>query len=244
VAPDARAHLPEMVVHLDSVEHYSSNHRIVGLSDGVLAIAMTLLSLHLIEDLPHADLPLSARGFFDHYGVLLLIYAMSFVILGVYWVGHAIQFHYVIRADRPLMVRTVLFLFFVSLVPFTTGYLGRAPFDEVAIGLYCSNLMLCGLALQWTLLHATKDPLMLHHAMDRRIFRGVRAAYLAGPILYALAFVVSLFSVVAGFAICVSVPILTFFPNPFWGRVYARFIGNRQAAIEEEAAERAGAKAP
>lgn len=237
--PDPRAHLPETVVHLDDVEHYSGNHRIAGLSDGVMAIAMTLLSLLLIEHLPAEPHHLDVGAFVEEYGAKLVVYAMSFIILGVYWVGHAIQFHYVVRADRPLMVRTVLFLFFVSLVPFSTGYLGRVLYDRVAIGLYCLNLMLCGVALQSTLVHATKDPLMLHRAMDRRIFRGIRAGYLSGPILYAVAFVLSFVNVHVAFAMCVAVPLLTFFPNPFWGRVYARVVGNRQAAIEEERAERA-----
>ena len=233
---DARAHLPERVEDLDHPDHYSGTHRIAGLSDGVMAIAMTLLSLALIEDLPHDHL--SFGEFLDHYGLLLVIYGMSFVILGVYWVSQAIQFHYVVRADRPLMVRTVIFLFFVSLVPFSTGYLGRFPFDRVAIGVYCLNLALCGLALLLTLFHATKDPLMLHRVMDQRIFRALRAVYTMGPAAYALAFVASFADVRLAFGLCVAVPVLTFFPNPFWGRVYARLIGNRRAAEEEEAHER------
>lgn len=241
MAGDKRAHLPEKVVDLDDVEHYSGNHRVAGLTDGVMAIAMTLLALPLIEHIPTTSMHVDE--FLAHYGYLLVVYAMSFIILGVYWIGHAIQFHYVIRADRPLMVRTVLFLIFVSLVPFSTGYLGNAKGDATAIWFYCLNLILCGIALQSTLQHATKDPLMLHRAMDRRIFRGIRAAYLTGPILYALAIAVSFVNVWAAFAICVAVPILTFFPNPFWGRIFARFVGNRKAAEEEEAnvaAERAG----
>jgi uncharacterized membrane protein len=234
---DKRAHLPESVVHLDDVQHYSSNHRLVGLSDGVFAVAMTLLVLEVVvpaglgrDELLHT---------LQEELVKILVYGMSFIILGVYWIGHAIQFHYVIRADRPLMVRTVIFLFFVTLVPFSTKLLGDYWKEALPIGIYCANLALCGVALVSTLTYATKDPLMLHPVMDRRIFRGIRAAYLTGPILYAVAFLVSLVNTPAAFVVCVAVPILTFFPNPFWGRVFARFVGNRGAAEEEEAQERA-----
>jgi uncharacterized membrane protein len=231
-----RSHIPERVVDLDDADHYSDTSRIKGLSDGVFAIAMTLLAFTLIEGMPAEAY--TWDGFTHEFGTSLLVYAMTFIVLGVYWISHAIQFHYVIRADRPLMVRTVLFLVFVSLVPFTATYLGRFPDDRLAIGLYCADLALCGVALVGALLYATKDPLMLHRVMDQRILRALRAAYLSGPLLYLLAFLVALASPRIGFFLCISVPIITFFPNPFWGRIYARVIGNRAAAVEEEAHER------
>lgn len=236
MARDARAHLPEKVEDLDHVDHYSSNERIKALSDGVFAIAMTLLAFNLVAGMPKD--PLTFAQFRGVFGLPLLVYAMSFVLLGVYWISHAIQFHYVIRADRPLMVRTILFLVFVSLVPFVAYYLGRYPEDRLAIALYCGDLALCGIALAGMLLYATKDPMMLHRVMDRRILRALRAAYLAGPILYAAAFVVSLASPTAAFVMCVAIPLVTFFPNPFWGRIYARIVGNRAAAAAEEAHNR------
>lgn len=204
-------------MHLDDVQHYSGVHRISGLADGVFSIAMTLLVLEIA-------IPATHEEFLGDVLPHLLVFAMSFIILGTYWVGHAIQFHYVIRADRPLMVRTVLFLMFVSLVPFSTAFLAADRTDRLAIGVYTANLALCGLFMQNTLLYATRDPLMLHPVMDRRIFRGIRAAYVVGPMLYAIAFLVALGSPIAGFVICVAVPIMTFFPNPFWGRVYRRIV--------------------
>jgi len=235
---DARLHLPESVKHLDDADHYSDTSRIKSLSDGVFSIAMTLLAFTLIVDLPGA--PYAGGDFLGAFGLKLVVYAMSFVVLGVYWISHAIQFHYVVRADRPLMVRTIVFLVFVSLVPFSAHYLGTFTTDRLAIALYCADLALCGVALASMLLYATKDPLMLHPVMDRRIFRGLRAAYLAGPILYVLAFVVSIVSTRVAFFICVAVPIVTFFPNPFWGKIFARAVGNRAAAEEESAGSARG----
>ena len=234
---DPRPHLPEMVVDLDHEDHYSDTSRIKGLSDGVFSIAMTLLAFSLLEHIPLEDASaLDAASFWGTFARPLAVYGMSFIVLGTFWIGHAIQFHYVIRSDRPLMVRTVIFLLFVSLVPFSAAYLGRFTENPVAIAFYCANLMLCGLALQGTLLYATKDPVMLHRVMDRRIFRGIRAAYLGGPILYALAFLLSVANPFAGFLLLIAIPLLTFFPNPFWGKIYRRIVGNAASNAEDATA--------
>jgi len=217
----ARPHIPDQVTSLDDVRHYSHVHRISGLADGVFSIAMTLLVLELVVPGHGSDAELLAK--LDDLYPKFLVYAMSFVILGAYWVGHAIQFHYVIRADRPLMVRTVMFLMLVSLVPFSTAFLGDNPTSRVTIGFYALNLALCGMLMHGMLLYATKDPLMLNDVFDKRIFRGVRIAYVLGPALYVVAFLVALVSPLAGFVICIAVPLLTFFPNPFWGKIYSRF---------------------
>ncbi|GEM_PF-2562665 len=223
-----RPHIPEKVHDLDHESHYSDTSRIKSLSDGVFSIAMTLLAFTMIADFNRPAL--TPAEFWADFHIPLLVYAMSFILLGTYWVAHAIAFHYIIRSDRPLMVSTVLYLLFVSLVPFSTHYLGSFPFDRLAILLYCVNLILCGLALQQMLLYATKDPLMLNPVFDRRIFRGTRVAIAVGPVLFAVALVVALVNPVAGFVICVAVPLLTFFPNPFWGRLYRRFYLGRQQA--------------
>jgi len=219
-AERSREHIPQRVADLDDPDHYSDTSRIKGLSDGVFSIAMTLLAFTLLSSLPEA--PQSFAEFGRLFLAPLVVYAMTFIILGTYWVGHAIQFHYVVRADRPLMVRTVVFLLFVSLVPFSTAYFGRPAFvfDHVAIALYTVNLMLAGLALNGTLLYASKDAVMLHRVFDRRIFRGIRVSFLLGPLLYGVALVASFFHAQAAFVIAVAVPLLTFFPNPFWGRGY------------------------
>ncbi|MCA1812327.1 MAG: DUF1211 domain-containing protein [Halobacteriales archaeon] len=219
-AEGQRPHIPAVVTDLDDTDHYSGTHRIAGLSDGVFSIAMTLLALPLIEELPRTAQPLAFQAFLDAFLTPILVYAMSFIILGTFWIGHSIQFHYVVRSDRPLMVRTVLFLVFVSLLPFSTAYLSRFEEDHVAIALYCANLALCGVALHSSLIYATKDPKLLHRVFDKRIFRGLRISFLLGPTLYTLAFAVSLMSTRAAFLLCILVPILTFFPNPFWGKAW------------------------
>src|ERR1700751_4579955 len=78
-------------------------NRIEALTDGVFAVAMTLLVLdikvpELQQPLATAELPLKLVALWPKF----LSYTISFVILGVYWVGHHVQLSFIRRADRPL----------------------------------------------------------------------------------------------------------------------------------------------
>src|SRR4030088_188078 len=100
-----------------------SRNRIEALTDGVFAVAMTLLVLdikvpELEPPLAGAELPLKPLALWPKF----LSYLISFVILGVYWVGHHIQLSFIRRADRPLLWINILFLLWVALVPFLPHY--------------------------------------------------------------------------------------------------------------------------
>src|SRR5215471_1982543 len=99
-------------------------NRIEALTDGVFAVAMTLLVLdirvpELHQPLATAELPLKLLSLWPKF----LSYTISFVILGVYWVGHHVQLSFIRRADRPLLWINILFLLWVALVPFPIGLL-------------------------------------------------------------------------------------------------------------------------
>src|SRR5215510_8423684 len=73
-----------------------------------------------------------------------LAYVISFVMLGVYWVGHHNQYYYIRRTDRPFLWINIFFLMGVSLIPFSTGLLGQFPEDRTALGVYGLNLIMVG----------------------------------------------------------------------------------------------------
>ena len=68
-------------------------------------------------------------------------YTISFVILGVYWVGHHLQLAFIRTADRLLLWINMLFLLFVALVPFSTALLSEYTNQRVAIAVYGANLI-------------------------------------------------------------------------------------------------------
>ncbi len=119
--------------------------RVEALSDGVFAIAMTLLILDIavpnVKSVSPAQLPGALRAL----GPEFLIYALSFIILGIYWVGHHNQYHYIGRSDRVFLWINILFLMFVAAVPFSTALLGRYPLERPALFVYGMNLIAASL---------------------------------------------------------------------------------------------------
>jgi uncharacterized membrane protein len=122
--------------------------RIEALSDGVFAVALTLLVLEIKVlssedaktelDLLHSLTPLLPR---------LLIYFLSFMTIGIFWTGQALQLSYMARHDRNLNWNTLFFLLLVSLLPFTTAFLGDHVHFKLAIFIYWLNILLLGFML-------------------------------------------------------------------------------------------------
>ncbi|HKU84933.1 MAG TPA: TMEM175 family protein [Casimicrobiaceae bacterium] len=100
-------------------------NRVEALVDGIFAVALTLLVLDikLPEDATIAtNGQLVARliGLERHF----VIYAISFVVIGVYWVNHHIQFHFVMRTNRNLIWINLLYALLISFLPFSTDLIG------------------------------------------------------------------------------------------------------------------------
>jgi TMEM175 potassium channel family protein len=128
-----------------------SVERLAALSDGVFAIAMTLLvldlrvpareAIHGEGDLWRALIALSPR---------LVMFGMSVLTLGIFWVGQQTQLNHLRRSDRSLSWIHIAFLGIVSLVPFSTALLAEYTRYRVALLAYWLNIMLLGLTLYWS----------------------------------------------------------------------------------------------
>ena len=128
-----------------------SVERLAALSDGVFAVAMTLLVLDLHGpatevvrceyDLWHALVALSPR---------LLTYLMSFLTLGIFWVGQQTQLNHLARSDRHLTWLHLAFLFAVTITPFSTMLLAEFIRYRLALLVYWINVLLLGAVLYAT----------------------------------------------------------------------------------------------
>lgn len=110
----------------------TSVERLAALSDGVFAVAMTLLVLDLHT--PAAALIHSDADLLRALKVLapqLLVYMMSFLTLGIFWVGQQTQLNHFTGTDRDLSWVHLLFLFVVSLMPFSTSLMSAFIFSIV-----------------------------------------------------------------------------------------------------------------
>src|SRR5882757_5048163 len=99
-----------------------SLERLAALSDGVFAVAMTLLVLDL--HVPAAEAVHSEQDLWTVLGHLaprLVVYLMSFLTLGIFWVGQQTQLNNLARGDRDLAWINLGFLFGISLMPFSTS---------------------------------------------------------------------------------------------------------------------------
>ena len=130
--------------------------RIEAFSDGVFAIAITLLVLDIKVPTP-ADTPV-ARLLPRLLSLWpeLFSYALSFVIIGVYWVAHHLMLHALKGGDRTLLWINNLFLMCVALIPFSAGVLGQYRHAQVSVVLYGLNLVAAGLSLQFLWSYTTR----------------------------------------------------------------------------------------
>jgi uncharacterized membrane protein len=129
--------------------------RLAALSDGVFAFAMTLLMLDLrvpVTDLIHGE------GDLWHALVSLapnlLAYVMSFMTLGIFWVGQQTQLNKLDRSDRDFAWIHLTFLFAVTLLPFSTKLLAAFITYRVALIVYWLNVVALGATLFWSWRHA------------------------------------------------------------------------------------------
>ena len=178
-----------------------SLERLAALSDGIFAVAMTLLVLDLrvpVVEASRGQRPLWAAGASSAERALwealvrlsprLLTYGLSFLTLGIFWLGQQTQLHYSARSDRGLAWRHLAFLFAVALMPFSTSMLAEFITYRLALVAYWLNLVVLGLTLLVAWRYAARTGLLTEEAtpdvraaVERRIV--VYQALYAGCVL-------------------------------------------------------------
>lgn len=169
-----------------------SKSRIEALSDGVFAIAMTLLVLELkIPDLPkdvaQAELLARLREMLPHF----YSYALTFILAGVFWIFHHFTFHFIRHTTRLLLWQNTIFLMFVSLLPFSTHFMADYMHHSVAQMFYFGNQTILALILRAEWLYARRTGILQAGADDywgRRISGGLDSLAFAYSVAFATAY--------------------------------------------------------
>src|SRR5579864_346015 len=120
-----------------------SVERLAALSDGIFAVAMTLLVLELrapATELIHSERDL-LRGLLT-VAPRLLMYLMSFLTLGIFWVGQQTQLNFLERSERSLTWMHIFFLATIALMPFSTTVLAEFIGYKTALLVYWFNILL------------------------------------------------------------------------------------------------------
>jgi TMEM175 potassium channel family protein len=193
----------------------SSTARLEAFSDGVMAIAITLLILEVrVPDVgPHEQL----RSALAHEWPSFAAYALSFLTVGIMWANHHQMFRHIERTTFGFLMMNVVFLLPVAFVPFPTAvlakYLGSDAERTTAVVLYGATFI--GIAIMWNVVWSfavNGRRLVGPEVTADAIRRGTRS-YRLGPITYAVGTVVALFNPIAGFAIFVALAVYWLLPG-------------------------------
>ena len=159
-------------VYTDAMEEapwdmdWLATDRIQNLTDGVFAIAMTILVFNLTTPIDFD--PTGILGILYSLGPQFFAYFLSFAALATFWVGHHNHSAYIRRLDRPFLWINIFFLSFIVLIPFSTGMLGHYYKDPLAIIVYGTNLLICGVGMYWYWSHATTHHLLVDADLDEQ----------------------------------------------------------------------------
>lgn len=114
--------------------------RMEAFSDGVIAIIITIMVLEL--KVPHNE---QISGLYPLIPVFIS-YLISFIFVGIYWNNHHHLLHSVQKVNGSILWANMHLLFWLSLIPFTTAWMGENHFPTWPVALYGVNLMFCGIA--------------------------------------------------------------------------------------------------
>jgi uncharacterized membrane protein len=187
--------------------------RLEAFSDGVFAVAITLLALDLTVAGPagHGSLTNQLHEKWPAF----LAYLISFFMIGIIWVNHHVLVRSIVKVDRTLLFLNLVLLLFVVLIPFATAivadYFSRHDWDtQVAMMLYAGVFLGMsagfGAIFEWTLHGQRVDqPLPPERHWPARI------RFLAGGLVYVAAIVIALFNDVASFVLIAAVAVYYIF---------------------------------
>lgn len=171
------------------MEKHSSTQRLEAFSDGVFAIAITLLILEI--HVPHGEEVAAAGSLWRalaHQWPSYVGFAISFASIGIMWINHHAMFEYIRRADRRLMLLNVVFLAAISFVPFPTAVLADNLLDPdtrvAAAAFYSAAFVLCALCFNLVWWSGTHDRRLLGHDVDEAGLRTITRRYAMGPPMY------------------------------------------------------------
>jgi len=117
-----------------------NTNRLEAFSDGVIAIIITIMVLEF--KVPHGAQWQDLMPLWP----VFISYVLSFVYVGIYWNNHHHLFHLVQSINGRVLWANLNFLFWLSLLPFTTGWMGENHFAPTPMALYCFDLLMCAVS--------------------------------------------------------------------------------------------------
>ena len=194
-----------------------SRDRIITLADAVLAIVMTLLVLEIaVPQLSQSEVATELPKRLFELWSDIWSYAISFIILGFFWIGHDDQFHYIKRANKTLLWITIFYLLFIGLIPFSTALIGEYGDQQISVIIYGINIIIVLVwgFLQWK--YATKELRLVEGDLDPKFIAIMSRRMIVGLILYLIAITVSLLNTQVSLVLFVLIPLYFLIPLQYF----------------------------
>jgi uncharacterized membrane protein len=179
--------------------------RLEAFSDGVLAIAITLLVIEIRPPELHQGERLAPALWAQWPSYIA--YLVSFLTIGVIWLNHHRVFTQVARVDGPLLLLNLNLLLWTGLIPFPTAVVAEHLGDggeaaRTAAALYCGVLLLMGLAFGALFAWVTHTDRLLDRPLPPGVVRAARRRFMLGLVVYAAALALSWVSAPLALALC------------------------------------------
>lgn len=188
-------------------------NRLEGFSDGVFAIAITLLAIEI--KIPHSavDVGHALLDLWPSY----LAYALSFIVLGNIWINHHAMFKQIVRVDQPFLIINIIFLMFVAFLPFTTAVLGQALHDgidqSIVTAFYGGILAVIGVIVNIKWQYAAHKHQLLSKNISEHEAKLYGYRLLVGPLAYGVATLIALIAPWLALIIYVLINVFFFWPR-------------------------------
>lgn len=153
--------------------------RLEAFSDGVIAILITIMVIEF--KIPESP----AWKELQHYFPLFLSYVLSFVFIGIYWGNHHHLLHTVKKISSGIIWANMNLLFWLSLIPFATGWMGNTHFAQNTVITYAVLLMCCGIS--YTILQRTIQVCNKTDEIMAKVYEAQARKGILSLVLYSLA---------------------------------------------------------
>lgn len=193
--------------------------RINTLSDGVFAIVMTILILDVkIDKSPNVNDAMELVS--KLWGLIprIEVYIVSFLILGLFWISHHSQFHYIKKNDLNLLWINIFFLMFVSILPFSTDIAGEFADHKLSAIIFGFNLLIVNIILYINWRYATYEHLLVDPQLSSKLIDLYTRKNMITSVVFIIGIILIDFEVPQCYLIYMIIPVIHWY---YMGRMMA-----------------------